>query len=294
MKVFKSERGKRRVFESYDHLLSLWPVGTEEKWVETRFGSTHVLLAGSRENPPLLLFHGVGDNAAVMWYLNIGELSRYFYCVAVDTLGGPGKSAPSEQYVKKEFDQVVWINELVEKLNLWSVNLAGVSNGAYLAWLYASMEPDKVNRVVCLEGGFVTDPWKAIWGTLMLAFPEILLPTRKNLIRIMMKMKPGSELFDKHPELIDHMVLVMKNHNQQAMFVHPIVRYDEIVGKAIRDKVLFIFGGNMMGDRDGFVKLLETGGYRYEVVDGVGHGINHERPELINDKITAFLLSQDK
>jgi pimeloyl-ACP methyl ester carboxylesterase len=289
MKIFKSEKGANRVLASYDQLLAKWPDGTAEQWIETRFGSTHVLLAGSRDNPPLLLFHGVGDNSAVMWYLNIGALSRHFYCVAVDTLGGPGKSLPNELYVKKEFDQVVWINELVEKLELWNVNLAGVSNGAYLAWLYASMEPDKVNRVVCLEGGFVTDPWKAVWGTLMLAFPEILLPTRKNLIRIMEKMKPGSDLFEKHPELIEHMVLVMKNHNQQAMFVHPITKYDAKLGEVIRDKVLFLFGGNMMGDRNGFVRLLKEGGYRYEVVEGVGHGINHEKPDLINEKVIAFL-----
>jgi pimeloyl-ACP methyl ester carboxylesterase len=228
-----------------------------------------------------------------MWYLNVGALSQHFYCVAVDTLGGPGKSMPNELYVKKEFEQVVWIKELVEKLELWNVNLAGVSNGAYLAWLYASMEPDKVNRVVCLEGGFVTDPWKAIWGTLLLLFPEILLPTRKNLIRIMKKMKPGSDLFDKHPELVDHMVLVMKHHDQKAMFIHPITKYDEKLGKVICDRVLFLFGGKMMGDRDGFVKLLKEGGYRYEVVEGVGHGINHEKPELINGKIIDFLSASE-
>ena len=101
MKVFKSEKRKAAVLESYDKLASSWGVDKEERYVETRFGKTHVFLTGDPSNPPLLMFHGVGDNSAVMWLLNIQELSRHFYFIVVDTLCGPGKSEPNEHYNKK-------------------------------------------------------------------------------------------------------------------------------------------------------------------------------------------------
>lgn len=79
MKVFKSEEGKKSVLESYDKLVAQWGVDTEEKYIETKFGKTHVFLVGDKSNPPLLMFHGVGDNSAVMWVMNMHELSQHFY-----------------------------------------------------------------------------------------------------------------------------------------------------------------------------------------------------------------------
>lgn len=59
----------------------------QELDIATPYGTTHCITAGDKSLPPLLLFHGVGDNSAVMWLLNMKELARHFYCIAVETLG---------------------------------------------------------------------------------------------------------------------------------------------------------------------------------------------------------------
>lgn len=289
MKVFKSEKGKAAVLESYDKLASLWGVDKEERYIETRFGRTHVFITGDPSNPPLLMFHGVGDNSAVMWLLNIQELSRHFYCIAVDTLGGPGKSEPNKHYNRNEFNEVDWINGLAEQLKLNRFHIIGVSHGASLAYLYTLHETERVMKAVCIEGGIITNPVKSIINTLLLAFPEVLAPTRKNIIKIMKKMKPNSDLFEKHPEVVEHMVLVMGSHNQSSMFPHRLEKYDKQTGMTIREKVYFLFGGNMKSARVELIKIMDEGQFQYQVFEGAGHGLNHEKPEAFNQEIIRFL-----
>lgn len=290
MKVFKSEQGKACVLESYDKIASLFGVAAEEKCIETQFGKTHVFLCGDRKNPPLLMFHGVGDNSAVMWALNMYELSKHFFCIAIDTIGGPGKSEPNTHYNKKEFNQVKWINEIADKMELRKFYIVGVSYGACIAYLYTVYESARVLKAVCIEGGMITKPLKSMISTLMLAFPEVLFPTERNLVKIIKKMKPGSDLFDKHPEIIKHMVLVMKNHNQAAMFPHRLEKYNIDQGLAVRDKLYFLFGGNMQAARDEYMEMLNEGQFRYKIIEGAGHGVNHEKPEQTHNEILSFLL----
>lgn len=74
--VFKNNKGKERVWDSYQQLVDMWSIPLEEIDIPTKCGITHCIVAGQKSNPPLLLFHGVGDNSAVMWILNIEELAN--------------------------------------------------------------------------------------------------------------------------------------------------------------------------------------------------------------------------
>lgn len=226
-----------------------------------------------------------------MWILNIEELSKHFYCIAIDTLGGPGKSIPNEQFNKQKFEQVKWINEIATYLNIDVFNIAGVSNGAYIAFNYATEQPDKVNRVVCLEGGMVTAPIKAMIQTLMMMFPEILIPTDRNLLKVLKKLSaPHSPLFDNHPALAAHLILLMRTHNQQAMFVHKLHPYDKNAAVAVRDKLYFLVGEHALKQSKDFINILEDGKFYYQVIPHAGHGINHEQPDRVNTEIINFLI----
>ncbi|AIQ23335.1 alpha/beta hydrolase [Paenibacillus sp. FSL H7-0737] len=288
---FKNVKAQERVWHSYEQMIEQWPIPLEEIDVPTTYGLTHCILAGQKSNPPLLLFHGVGDNSAVMWILNIEELSKHFYCIAIDTLGGPGKSIPNEQFNKQKFEQVKWINEIATYLNIDVFNIAGVSNGAYIAFNYATEQPDKVNRVVCLEGGMVTAPIKAMIQTLMMMFPEILIPTDRNLLKVLKKLSaPHSPLFDNHPALAAHLILLMRTHNQQAMFVHKLHPYDKNAAVAVRDKLYFLVGEHALKQSKDFINILEDGKFYYQVIPHAGHGINHEQPDRVNTEIINFLI----
>ncbi|MGG4141939.1 alpha/beta hydrolase [Paenibacillus algorifonticola] len=291
IKIFKSKTGEEQILQSYNHLLKMWLTEYTEVDIKTKYGITHCIIAGHKTNPPLLLFHGVGDNSAVMWLLNIQKLSQYFYCIAVDTIGGPGKSVPNKNFNKQMFNQVSWINQIADYMELDEFNIAGVSNGAYMAFNYAVNETERVNKVVCMEGGMVTTPVKTMLNTLLMMFPEMLIPTRNNLLKILKKLSsPHSHVFDKHPEVAEHLILLMKNHNQQAMFTHKLQKYDKEKAVAISDKLYFLLGGHKLNFKKNFIRILEDGNFLYKIIQEAGHGINHEQPETINQEIVNFLI----
>ena len=138
----RAKKEKKRYCRQYDILLGKWGVEGEEKDVATRFGSTHVIIAGDKQKPPLVLLHGVGDDAAFMWIRNAKELSEDFRIYAVDTMGGPGKSIPNENY-GKEFNICPWIDDLLDGIGIEKANIAGVSNGAYITQAYGARRPEK-------------------------------------------------------------------------------------------------------------------------------------------------------
>src|SRR5262245_29224247 len=54
---FKNAEGKARFVAAYDAVLKQWPVPYEELDIPTRFGRTHVIAAGPKNAPVLVLLH---------------------------------------------------------------------------------------------------------------------------------------------------------------------------------------------------------------------------------------------
>ena len=87
MKIYRSEKGGQQIRESYDTLVSGWGVETEDLWLDGNYGKTHVLAAGPATAMPILLFHGVGDDSALMWKFNAKALASRFRIYAIDAIG---------------------------------------------------------------------------------------------------------------------------------------------------------------------------------------------------------------
>ena len=92
MKVYKSKEEQKKILQSYDKLLLQQGCDKSEYDIETIYGSTHVIECGDKNLPTLVLFHGVGDDSALMWIYNAAFLSKHFHIFAIDTIGGPGKT----------------------------------------------------------------------------------------------------------------------------------------------------------------------------------------------------------
>jgi hypothetical protein len=73
--AFRSADGEARFTAAYDAVLKRWPVPYEEIDISTRFGTTHVVLAGPTDAPALVLLHGYMA-ASVMWAPNVAAFSR--------------------------------------------------------------------------------------------------------------------------------------------------------------------------------------------------------------------------
>jgi pimeloyl-ACP methyl ester carboxylesterase len=292
MKIFKSEAGRQQVWESYDQLVKQWGVEVEETDLETSFGSTHIIRAGSRDLPPLLLFHGVGDNSALMWVYNARELAEHFHLIAVDTIGGPGKSRPNERYKRQGMDHKLWFGELLDGLGVEQAYAAGVSMGCLLVQTLLIAWPDRIKGIVGMAGLPVHPGLKSFSLKAMTVFlPEALFPTENNTRKLLLKMSgANASVFTDNELLMRHYGQLLRHSNKMAMAKHPRKRFTAEEAAILRDRALFL-----VGDKDriayypGCGQALEELGIPHEILPDTGHGINHEQAEKVNQSMIKFL-----
>ena len=144
--IYKSTAGKKKIIELYDEQLNRLNVSYKDVYIQTSFGTTHIIETGSLEKEPLLVFHG-GNATTAYNLLACDFLLNDFHIYAVDTIGHPGKSAETclsafgYKYGK-------WAGEIIDKLGFESMDLFGGSFGAGIIAKTMCEVPDKVKRVV--------------------------------------------------------------------------------------------------------------------------------------------------
>ena len=62
--IYRTEEGKKKILDLYDRQLERLDVPYKDIYVETSFGTTHVIETGSFSGEPLLLFHGGNATSA--------------------------------------------------------------------------------------------------------------------------------------------------------------------------------------------------------------------------------------
>ncbi|MBR4733876.1 MAG: alpha/beta hydrolase [Lachnospiraceae bacterium] len=288
-KVYKNDKAAKAIRESYDALLGQWNCEYKELELEGRYGVTHVIEFGSKEKEPLILFHGVGDDAALMWVYNAKELGEHFHVYAIDTIGGPGKSVPGGGY-DKSFEDVTWIDEILDALSLEQVFMAGVSNGAYLTQAYSICRPERVRKGISMAGSVpIAAKGFSMLGMMKVFLPEALFPTDKNVKKLIQKMTGDHfHMFTENETLLRHFKELMTGFNRAAMMNHKVRGFSRSEVLSIKDKMLYI-----VGKKDPFMTMggeALMGQYPMNVkwFDDAGHGINHEKAAEVNQLIIDY------
>ncbi|CAG0932102.1 putative carboxylesterase nap [Thermoflexales bacterium] len=89
--LFKTSEGEAHYLAADDQVMAHWPVPFETVEVLTRWGSTHAIVSGSKDAPPLVLLPG-NFASATMWHPNIADLSHLRRVYVCDIIGNLGKS----------------------------------------------------------------------------------------------------------------------------------------------------------------------------------------------------------
>ena len=103
---------------------------------------------GEEAAPPLVLLHGVRDHAR-SWDLIAAAFAGRYRVIAPD-LRGHGDSAWSGFYPTEGY--LLDLAEMVETWGLASFDLIGHSLGGNIGLRYAALFPDRVRRIVAIEG----------------------------------------------------------------------------------------------------------------------------------------------
>ena len=107
------------------------------------------LEAGS--GPPLLLVHGLGSSAMQDWGRLVGPLGRQFHVYAPDLPGfGRSERPPDADYSISM--QVEAVRAFMDTLGIDRARVAGISMGGWIVSRLAGESPERVERLVVVDG----------------------------------------------------------------------------------------------------------------------------------------------
>lgn len=115
---------------------------------------TYFINGGYSEMEPVILIHGLGPNAALVWREVMGPLGEGHYKIFAPNLYGFDGSE-HQQVDHSIAYQAAGISKFIDQLKLDKVNLIGWDLGADVALYYAVDHPDKVERLILVSGGLV-------------------------------------------------------------------------------------------------------------------------------------------
>lgn len=161
--MFKSEAGKKEILSLYDAKLAELKIDYTYKTVETSFGKTNIIVTGNPKNPPLIIVHG-SNGCAPIGLETYPNLSKKYQVFAVDVLAQPNKSDTTLLSIKDN-SHGKWLNEVITKLNLESVVLAGFSLGGLVILKTLLVDESKVKEVFLAAPAFIVNgnPLKALF-----------------------------------------------------------------------------------------------------------------------------------
>ena len=146
LSLYKSEEGYKKMMSWYNRVKDEISVDHESIFADTRFGKTHIILAGKENQKSMLLIPGVAG-CAPLWRHQINAFSEHFRVLAIDIVGQPGKSAANPPSVFND-DFTDWLEDIIHSLNLEKPHIVGVSTGGTTAMDMAIRKPHLIDKTV--------------------------------------------------------------------------------------------------------------------------------------------------
>jgi pimeloyl-ACP methyl ester carboxylesterase len=108
-----------------------------------------IFYAVAGEGAPLLLLHGLGGEIW-MWEKQVAALSKRYRLYIPDLLGYGYSDRPRVDYTPSLFIDA--IRQFMDRLGVKSAGLIGNSMGGGIAWAFALTHPERVNKLVLIDG----------------------------------------------------------------------------------------------------------------------------------------------
>lgn len=266
---------------------------------------------GNASAPPLVLVHGGRDHGR-SWDALARVLADRWHVIAPDLRGhGDSNAAPGSRYSTPDF--VLDLAALVDELGAASVTLIGHSLGGAIVLHYAGAFPERVAKVVALEG---LGPAPELRERLLaISGPERLRSWVGEMQRLAAKpprrFASVDEAVARMREANAHLTPALARHltehglrrEPDGAYVwkfDPRVRasspvrpdFDSLpeIWHAIRGPVLLMRGEESWAsdpEKDGRIRHFRAA--RLVNVPNAGHWLHHDRPALFEREIVAFL-----
>ena len=171
--LYKSETGKKEIIGLYDLKVKDLAIDYSYRLINTEFGTTNIIVTGDSTKPPILLIHGSNGCApiALETYPNLYKDFRVF---AIDVLAQPNKSAETRLSMNDD-SYGLWINEIINQLDLKNVTMAGFSFGGLVILKTLIQSEDNIKEV------FLSAPAFIVNGNPLILLFKVFLPMKRYI-----------------------------------------------------------------------------------------------------------------
>ncbi|MFT6802574.1 MAG: pimeloyl-ACP methyl ester carboxylesterase [Salibacteraceae bacterium] len=171
--LYKSEFGKNEILNLYNQKLKELEIAYTYSVIDTDFGKTNIIVAGDSTKPPLIIIHG-SNGCAPIALETYPTLSKKFQIFAIDVLAQPNKSAETRLSMKDN-SYGLWVNELINKLELKNVTMAGFSFGGLIILKTLIQNESNIKEV------FLSAPAFIVNGNPLIALFKIFIPMKRYI-----------------------------------------------------------------------------------------------------------------
>jgi pimeloyl-ACP methyl ester carboxylesterase len=264
---------------------------------------------GKDGKPPLLLVHGGLDHAR-NWDWVARALREDFHVYAAD-LRGHGNSAWAPGALYSIAEHILDLSALADVINDFPVYLIGHSLGGIIALLYSGIYPDRVRKVVSIEG-FGLPPAHRVHrpaSQRMRDWIENVRKTEQREPRTYPSLDAAAaRMREANPHLTDevarHLTLHGTNWNADGSLIWKFDNYArgfppygqslddlrEIVGRITCPALLFSGEESWMPDPEADGRISAIKNYRLVRVPKAGHWVHHDQLQIFLDETRRFLL----
>ena len=222
----------------------------------------HYKEKGNKQNEPLLLLHGNGEDGS--YFVNqIEHFSKSYWVIAVDTRGHGKSPRGNELFTIRQFAED--LHNFMDNLNIKKANILGFSDGGNIALIFAMRYPERVNKLILNGANLDTKGVKA-WAQ---------LPTTLgySLAKILSETSPEA---NKKVEMLGLMVN------------DPNIDVKEL-GK-VKARTLVIAGTRDMIKKSHTMEIYRNIKNAEMAIIKGNHFIANRRPESFNEVVENFLL----
>jgi len=286
------------------HQVYLKPKYGTDRFVSVQGYNLHYVEAG--EGQPILLIPGAFSTYR-HWNRVAPYLSKHHKLLCLDYLGVGDSDKPRSGFGYTIEEQADLIVKMIETLQIPKVHILGVSYGGAIALNLAARYPEKVDRIVSIEGNGIKhqmvpyEPLKGLLGWPVVGELSIGVVRSGIADRLVAKSVMGMAWDQMNEAEKEEVIEIMAQSNKTASRTswHLISRTIETSrdfsdqAKTIRIPVLYLYGGNSYyhGMAETNAEFLKTHLQNVEIVrfkDGI-HDLELQKPEEVADIVLQFL-----
>ena len=252
------------------------------------------------DGSPVLLLHGWPD-AANVWRHQVPALAAHHYRVlAPDLRGFGGSSRPAEVEAYMAPRMVGDVIGLLDHLSIERAHLVGHDGGAAISWMTAALVPDRVATVTALSVGhpaaFRAAGWgqrEKSWYMLLFQFPGVAEQwLSADGFRNLREWSGHPDIDPVVERLAEPGALAASLNLYRAILPPASLVEPPLELPPVQAPAMGIWSsGDLALTEEAMTGSAAhvAGPWRYERLDGVGHWLQLDAPEVVNALLLDFL-----